>query len=74
MVDFPTPPFAEDTAMIFRTSSRLRFSGNPRWRRGSCGGAATPPERGNPFENSIKDTIFGKVFETYQWVLMLQLS
>jgi hypothetical protein len=30
MVDFPTPPFADDTATTFRTSFILRFSGKPR--------------------------------------------
>ena len=45
MVDFPTPPLAEDTAITLRTSRTLRCSGSPRWRRGSSGGA---PERGKP--------------------------
>lgn len=44
MVDFPTPPLAEDTAMTFFTSRILRFSGRPR-RRGNGGGV---PERGRP--------------------------
>ena len=45
MVDFPTPPFAEETAITLRTSRMLRCWGNPRWRRGSSGGAF---ERGSP--------------------------
>ena len=45
MVDFPTPPFAEETAITLRTSRMLRCWGSPRWRRGSSGGAF---ERGNP--------------------------
>jgi hypothetical protein len=46
MVDFPTPPLADDTAITFRTSRILRFSGNPLCIRGSCGGA---PLRGSPY-------------------------
>lgn len=45
IVDFPTPPFADDTTITFRTSWILRFSGKPRWRRGKIGGA---PDRGKP--------------------------
>lgn len=45
IVDLPTPPFAEDTAITFRTSRMLRLSGRPRCRRGSCGGA---PDLGRP--------------------------
>ena len=45
MVDLPTPPFAEDTAITFRTSFTLLFSGRPRWRRGRVGGSRA---RGNP--------------------------
>ena len=45
IVDFPTPPFADDIAITFRTSCMLRFSGKPRWRRGRVGGA---PDRGKP--------------------------
>ena len=45
IVDFPTPPFADETAITFLTSFILRFSGKPLWRRGSCGGV---PERGSP--------------------------
>lgn len=47
MVDFPTPPFADDTTITFRTSWMLRFSGKPRWRRGRVGGA---PDRGKPWQ------------------------
>jgi len=50
IVDLPTPPFAEDTAITFRTSRMLRFSGKPRCRRGSAGGA---PERGNPWRQEL---------------------
>ena len=46
IVDFPTPPFAEETAIIFLTSGMPRFCGRPRCRRGSSGGA---PARGRPF-------------------------
>jgi len=45
MVLFPTPPLADETAMIFFTSLMLLFSGSPRCMRGICGGA---PERGSP--------------------------
>src|SRR5579862_7994654 len=44
-VDFPTPPFADDTAITFPTSFILRRWGKPRCIRASCGGA---PERGKP--------------------------
>ena len=57
MVDFPTPPFAEDTAITLRTSHMWRFSGRPRCRRGSEGGA---PVRGRPCEMSVMiDTVGG---------------
>lgn len=45
IVDFPTPPFADETAMTFFTSLILRFSGRPR-RRENDGGV---PERGSPY-------------------------
>jgi hypothetical protein len=44
MVDFPTPPFAEETAITLLTPRILRFSGRPR-RRKNGGGV---PERGRP--------------------------
>lgn len=44
-VDFPTPPFAEDTAMTLRTSRRRRLSGRPRCMRGRRGAF----ERGRPW-------------------------
>ena len=46
MVDFPTPPLADETAITFFTPRMLRFSGKPRCIRGICGGA---PERGKPW-------------------------
>ena len=45
MVDLPTPPLAEETAMVLRTLGRGRFWGRPRCMRGSCGGVL---ERGRP--------------------------
>jgi hypothetical protein len=45
IVLFPTPPFAEETAMTFFTSFMLLFCGSPLCIRGICGGA---PERGKP--------------------------
>jgi hypothetical protein len=45
IVDLPTPPLADDTAITFLTSVILLFSGNPRCMRGSCGGE---PFRGSP--------------------------
>jgi hypothetical protein len=72
MVDLPTPPLAEDTAMTLRTSRMLRFSGRPRCRRGSSGGA---PERGNPWECWLVDegvSTLGRY--SYQGVLMPQDS
>ena len=47
IVDLPTPPFADDTAMILRTPGMLRFWGRPRCMRGSFGGAF---ERGSPWK------------------------
>ena len=35
-VDFPTPPFADETAIAFFTSGMRRFAGSPRL--GICGG------------------------------------
>ena len=46
MVDLPTPPLADETAITFLTSRMLRFSGKPLIRRGSSGGA---PDRGRPY-------------------------
>lgn len=43
MVDFPTPPLAEETAITFFTSLMRRRSGSPRCIRGIV------PARGNPF-------------------------
>lgn len=34
IVLFPTPPFADETAITLRTSLIRRLSGRPRWRRG----------------------------------------
>ena len=44
IVDFPTPPFGDDTAITFLTSLMLRRSGSPRCMRGIL------PVRGNPLE------------------------
>jgi len=46
IVDFPTPPFADETATTFFTSRILRCCGSPLCIRGICGGA---PERGRPY-------------------------
>ena len=48
MVDLPTPPLAEETAMTLLTERMGRFSGRPRWRRGKEGGAGGVLERGRP--------------------------
>lgn len=53
IVDFPTPPFAEDTAMTFRTSLTGDFVGRPRCRLGSSGGAL---DRGRPLNIHEFDT------------------
>jgi hypothetical protein len=45
MVDFPTPPLADETAIIFFTSLICRFCGRPLCIRGMVGGA---PLRGSP--------------------------
>lgn len=45
IVLFPTPPFADETAITFFTSFMLRLCGSPRCMRGIWGGA---PERGSP--------------------------
>lgn len=47
MVDFPTPPLAEETAITFLTSLILRRSGRPRCMRGM------EPVRGNPFGEAL---------------------
>jgi hypothetical protein len=51
IVLFPTPPFADDTAIIFLTSFIPFFCGSPRCMRGSCGGA---PERGRPCDKVVQ--------------------
>ena len=80
MVDFPTPPLADETATTFLTPRMLRFSGKPRCIRGICGGA---PERGRPW-NSINqsasyiDFLLIKLenkqqpYGTYQGILMVE--
>lgn len=70
IVDFPTPPFAEETAMTFRTSRMARFSGRPRWRRGICGGA---PDCGSPCNNQSEQMRKSKSL-VYQRILMIQRS
>jgi hypothetical protein len=55
IVLFPTPPFAEETAMIFLTSFMLFFCGSPRCMRGSWGGA---PERGRPYREVFQPLTF----------------
>jgi len=42
MVDFPTPPLAEETAMTLETSFMRLFGGMPRWRRGMVPDLAMP--------------------------------
>lgn len=62
MVLFPTPPFADETAMTFFTSFMLRFCGSPRCMRGICGGA---PERGRPCEHACQPlSLVGKFQNT----------
>lgn len=46
IVDFPTPPFAEDTAMTFLTSLIGRFSGRPLCMRALRFGGV--PDLGSP--------------------------
>ena len=41
---FPTPPFADETAMTFLTSLIARFCGRPRWKRGIV------PDFGRPWD------------------------
>ena len=69
MVLFPTPPLADETAMIFFTSLMLRFCGSPRCMRGICGGA---PERGSPYDPRLVSQMMMTYSEAYQRVLMLQ--
>lgn len=47
MVDFPTPPFAEDTAITLSTPLMCFLVGRPRCIRGNCGG---DPDRGRPWK------------------------
>jgi len=47
IVDFPTPPLADDTATIFFTSGIDRFSGRPRFIRAARFGGV--PFLGSPF-------------------------
>jgi len=49
IVDFPTPPFAEDTAMTFLTSLIGRFSGRPLCMRALKFGGV--PDLGNPYHS-----------------------
>ena len=48
IVDLPTPPLAEDTAITFLTSLIARLSGSPRCMRGML------PVRGNPLSRFIR--------------------
>jgi hypothetical protein len=50
IVDFPTPPFADDTAMTFLTSLIGRFSGRPLAIRALRFGGV--PDLGSPCRNS----------------------
>jgi len=45
IVDFPTPPFAEETRSVLATLGTRRFCGRPRCIRGRGGGE---PVRGRP--------------------------
>jgi len=47
MVDFPTPPFAEEMRRVLDTCWMPRFCGRPRCIRGRVGGGA--PDRGRPW-------------------------
>ena len=60
MVDLPTPPFADETAITLRTSRMLRLEGKPRWRRGISGGA---PERGRSCDGAGLEGIHWEVLE-----------
>ena len=46
IVDFPTPPLAEETRSVLATWGTLRFCGRPRCIRGRGGGE---PVRGRPW-------------------------
>lgn len=46
IVDFPTPPLADETAITLSTFAILRFSGSPFCRRGNWG---IEPARGRPY-------------------------
>jgi hypothetical protein len=58
MVDLPTPPLAEETAITFFTSLMRLRSGNPRCIRGIV------PARGNPF---VPSQLFVKKLYRYQF-------
>lgn len=64
IVDFPTPPFAEETAIIFFTCSICRFCGRPLCIRGIVGGA---PLRGSPYISSASlPTIISHVLDVQE--------
>ena len=69
MVLFPTPPFADETAMTFFTSLMFLFCGSPRCMRGICGGA---PERGRPWGATSVMEQSSHVTQTYERIFMLQ--
>jgi len=70
IVDLPTPPFAEDTAMTFLTSLIGRFSGRPLCMRALKFGGV--PDLGSPCgELEIADQNQASM-TTHQWVLMLE--
>lgn len=52
MVDLPTPPFAEDTAMTLFTSVMGRLSGRPRFMRDCRFGGV--PLLGSPYHSSVE--------------------
>lgn len=69
MVDLPTPPLADETAMILRTEGRGRLVGRPRWARGSWGGALEP-ERGRPWDEFVRFCGLMVGWADYQGILM----
>jgi hypothetical protein len=70
IVDLPTPPFADDTAITLLTSLIGRFSGRPFCMRALKFGGV--PDLGSPYNKSDRANATPASMLAHQWILMLQ--
>lgn len=74
MVDFPTPPLADDTATTLSTSLICRFVGSPLCIRRNCG---DDPDFGRPCEEyqlAPQNQRLGRLICGYQGILVVESS